>query len=180
MLWYRFREGVCTSNQVRAMSEQPSFRKRVFSFLLCYGFWILTMVLGFLALVGGRDLGIAVFALFSANLKLAILVDKVGFFFFGVLGLAIIVLSEGYYRQGVQKGLLPERFGLVLGMELLFLTGCHGTLLLLPGLDPAVRPNFWMVMSEGTIGFLGLSVFFRARRARATNVSVGGGGYADT
>ena len=67
------------------------------------------MVLGFLALVSGRELTLTLLAVWQVDLKIVGLIDKVVFFFFGVVGLCIIVLTEGYLRTGAKRAKLPER-----------------------------------------------------------------------
>ncbi|MBT5830994.1 MAG: hypothetical protein HOH77_12475, partial [Candidatus Latescibacteria bacterium] len=76
--------------------------------VLIYLCWMLAMVLGFLALVSGRELTLTLLAVWQVDLKIVGLIDKVVFFFFGVVGLCIIVLTEGYLRTGAKRAKLPE------------------------------------------------------------------------
>ena len=158
---------------MQAMDQEKGFRERVFPYLLCYVFWVISMVLGFLDLVAARELGLALLAVAGTDLKLALLMDKVGFFLFGVAGLVIIILSESYYRRGIAHRRLVERFGLMTGVELLFLFLCDGGVLLVPGLARGARPDFGVVGAELVFGFLGLFFFFRARRSRQRQEGVG-------
>ena len=146
--------------------ENMSLQKRVFRYLLCYVFWVISMALGFLDLVAARELGLDLVAVAGVDLKLVSLIDKAGFFLFGVAGLVIIILTEVYYRKGIVHQRLVERFGLVTGVELLFLFVCDGGILLVPGLARETRPGFGAIGAELVFGFLGLFYFFWARRFR--------------
>lgn len=131
-------------------------------YLLC---WVMAMVLGFWDLVTIREVALGLLAVGEVDVKLAALVDKIGFFFFGVIGLVIFTLSEAYYRAGLHKGILLVRFGLVTGIELLALFVCEGILLMLPGLSEGARPGGLKVIAELIIGFVGIALFLKRRSA---------------
>ncbi|MBT4138848.1 MAG: hypothetical protein HOE48_13095 [Candidatus Latescibacteria bacterium] len=131
--------------------------------VLIYLCWMLAMVLGFLALVSGRELTLTLLAVWQVDLKIVGLIDKVVFFFFGVVGLCIIVLTEGYLRTGAKRAKLPERIGLVFGMELLALFLFDAGRLLVPDVTEAARPSFIQAMMSLVIGCVGLWAFWIKR-----------------
>ena len=131
-------------------------------YLLC---WVIAMVLGFLDLVTVREVALGLLAVGEVDVKLAVLVDKIGFFFFSVFGLVILTLSEAYYRTGLHKGILSVRFGLITGIELLTLFVCDGILLMLPGLSEGARPGGLKVIVELVIGIVGVALFLKHRSA---------------
>lgn len=133
---------------------------------LGYLCWILAMVLGFLILVSARELGLAVVAIQEVDIKLVALIDKIGFFAFGVVGLVIIILTEGYFRTGVLRGILAERVSEVLGIGLLSLCVLDAVRLVLPGLIDRARPGVAQTALSLILG--GLCVWFcrRVRRHR--------------
>jgi len=132
-------------------------------YVLIYVCWLLAMVLGFLFLVSGRELLLTVLAVQQVDLKVVGLIDKLVFFVMGVIGLCIIVLSEGYLRAGAQKAQLIERIGLVFGMELLALFVFDFGRLLVPDVADAARPGGVQTMMSLVIGGLGLWVYRKGR-----------------
>lgn len=132
--------------------------------VLIYVCWVLAMVLGFLALVSGRELLLSFLAVQGADLKLVGLIDKIIFFFIGVIELCVIVLAEGYFRTGAKQGDLLSRLGLVFGGALLFLFLFDLGRLLIPGVVGETRPQVIQVVMSLVIGSFGLGVFFRSRR----------------
>lgn len=112
------------------------------------------MVLGFYDLVSLRDVGMSLFALVGASMRLAALVDKVGFFFFGVLGMVIVVVSEAYYRKGARSGCLMERFLTVTVAQLIVITSCGVILRTLLGLTSAARTPAWIVATSAALAAL--------------------------
>ena len=132
-------------------------------YVLIYVCWLLAMVLGFLFLVSGRELLLTVLAIQQVDLKVVGLIDKLVFFVMGVIGLCVIVLSEGYLRAGAKKAQLIERMGLVFGVELLALFVFDLGRLLVPDVADAARPGVVQTMMSLVIGGLGLWVFWKGR-----------------
>jgi len=133
------------------------------AYLVC---WVIAMVLAFLDLVSARELGLAILAVSGVNIKVMALIDKVGFFGFGVVGLIVIILSEGYFRTGVNKGQLSERIGLVFGIELLCLFVFDGGQLLMPGIIDSARPGMIQTVLHLVIGGLCLGLYRRQKKIR--------------
>ena len=107
--------------------------------------WVVTIVLGFLNLVALREVGLAALALAGATARFASLVDKLIFFLFGVAGLAIIILSEAYYRTGAETGRLTVRFLTVSAWQLIVIAACGLILRWVPGLAEGARTPVWMI-----------------------------------
>lgn len=137
-------------------------------YLSGYLLWTVTLILGFYILVATREVGLALLAVAEMDLKLVALMDKIGFFLFGLAGLALIILTEAYYRNGIVTQRLRERFALVTGIEELLLFLCHGMLMLIPGLSAGVKPDAIQVGAELVIGILGI-VSWRWIRGRKRN-----------
>jgi hypothetical protein len=133
-------------------------------YVLIYVCWMLAMVLGFLALVSGRELVLMVLALQQVDLKIVGLIDKIVFFFMGVVGLCIIVLSEGYLRTGAKRAQLAQRIGLVLGIELLALFLFDVGRLLVPDIADAARPSVIQAVMSLGIGGVCVWVFWTKRK----------------
>jgi hypothetical protein len=132
-------------------------------YVLIYMCWVLAMVLGFLALVSGRELLLTVLAVQQVDLKVVGLIDKLVFFVMGVIGLCIVVLSEGYLRTGAKKGQIVGRIGLVFGVELLALFVFDLGRLLVPDVADAARPDVTQTVMSLVIGGLGLWVYWKRR-----------------
>ena len=133
-------------------------------FILIYTCWVLAMILGILALVSAREWGLSLLAVQKVDLKLVGLVDKIVFFFMGVAGLCIIVLSEGYFRTGAKRGQLAQRIGLVFGLELLAMFFFDAGRLLMPDIVDAARPGLTQTAMNLLIGALGCWVYWTKRK----------------
>ncbi|MDP6037627.1 MAG: hypothetical protein QGG64_03685 [Candidatus Latescibacteria bacterium] len=134
--------------------------------LAYFACWMIAMVLAFLSLVSARELGLSVLAVSEVDVKVVALIDKVGFFGFGVVGLTVIILAEGYFRTGVKNGQLVERIGLVFGVELLGLFVFDGARLLMPGIIDAARPGVIQTFLHLAIGGLCLGLYHRQKKIR--------------
>lgn len=137
--------------------------ERGVSILISYVCWVLVMALAFLVLVSARELGLALLAIYEVNVKVVGLIDKLVFFGFGVVGLSVIILSEGYLRNGVRAGRLAERCGLLFGVLLLSLFVVDGARYVLPGLVDSARPNGIQVCVDLVLGGLCMGLFRRFR-----------------
>jgi len=134
--------------------------------LIYFFCWLIAMVLGFLDLVSVRELILSVFALIDLDLKVVGLLDKLGFFGFGVIGLTVIILTEGYFRSGVSSGNLFERVCLIFGVQLLCLFVFEGGRLVIPGIVDVARPSIIPTVMNLTIGLLCLAVWRRKCQIR--------------
>ncbi len=107
--------------------------------------WVIVLGLGFYNLVYVREVLLSILVVFGTDTKLLLLVDKLGFFFFGVIGLLIILLTEPYFRIGWRKGRLAVRFWKVVALALACLSLLFSILLGLPGLSDEARPSIPML-----------------------------------
>jgi hypothetical protein len=123
-------------------------------------------VLGFLNLVSARELALSILALGEVDVKVVNLLDKLIFFGFGVVGLAVIILAEGYFRNGVQSGRLFERVGLVFGIGLLCLFVFDGLRLVIPGIVDAARPGVIQTFVSLSLGLWCFGMGYRRRKLR--------------
>jgi len=132
-------------------------------YVLIYMCWLLAMVVGFLALVSGRELLLMLLAVQQVDLKVVGLLDKLVFFVMGVIGLCIIVLSEGYLRTGAYKARLTERIGFVFGVELLALFVFDLGRLFVPDVADSARPEVIQTGMSLVVGGLGFWVYWKGR-----------------
>ena len=131
--------------------------------MLIYLCWFLAQVVGFLALVSGREWVLAVLAVSEVDVKVVGLIDKVVFFLMGAAGLSIIVLSEGFLKTGARKARLLGRIGLLFGLEFLALFAFDLGRFLLPNLSEAARPELVHSLAALAMGGAGLLVYWRKR-----------------
>lgn len=111
--------------------------------ILPYVCWVVFLALGFYNLVYAREVIVSILIVLEIDPKLFLVVDKVGFFFFGVIGLLIILLSEPYFRKGWRKGLLAVRFWKVVALAFACLSVSWAVLLGLPGLAEEAKPSIF-------------------------------------
>lgn len=107
---------------------------------LPYLCWAGVLVLGFYNLVYLREVAIAVLLVLDTDKNLFLLLDKIVLFFFAVVGLLVILLTEPYLRLGHRKGLLAARFLKILAVGFATQLVLWAILLALPGLSEAARP----------------------------------------
>lgn len=105
---------------------------RTWSYVLCYVLWIVSAALGVLDMFVSRGLVMRIFALTRTNRWVLGAIDRFGFLFLGLIGLAFVIFCEHYYREGVERNVLWRRFGLITAAELF--------LLVLAGLVPFLIP----------------------------------------
>lgn len=129
------------NSTVRLEDEKP------FS-VVPYVCWVGTLALGFYNLVYAREVVISLFVVAGVDPKILLLVDKVGFFLFAVVGLLIILLTEPYFRKGWQQGRLGERVLRVVAVGCAWLSVSFAVLLGLPGLAEAARPSIGILAAS--------------------------------
>lgn len=139
--------------------------KRLFPYLVCYIFWIISMYLGYHDLEALRALGGLILGqVLGTDLKVLMLIDKIGIFLFGAVGLVIIVFTEAYYSKGIVSKNLFERFGLVTGIEFLVLFVCDGIILLMSESRKEVNTSLVVFWTEFLVGVIGISFFFWSKK----------------
>jgi len=97
----------------------------VMSYVLCYIFWIISTATTFLLFLAGREFYLKVMAFIIRDRWIGNALDKFLFVGIAILWLAIVIYIEAYYRAGIKKGDLVQRFLLVTGIELLCLFTFH-------------------------------------------------------
>lgn len=95
------------------------------SYVLCYIFWIISTATTFLLFLAGREFYLKVMAFIIRDRWIGNALDKFLFVGIAILWLAIVIYIEAYYRAGIKKGDLVQRFLLVTGIELLCLFTFH-------------------------------------------------------
>mgnify|MGYP001216573087 CR=1 FL=1 len=128
--------------------QMNSSRKATVGALLLWG---VTTVLGLLNLVALREVGLATLALAGATLAFAALADKILILLLGIAALAVIILSEAYYRKGAKMGNLIGRFLTVSAWQLLVIAACGMILRWMPGLSEAARTPVWIIAGSLTL-----------------------------
>lgn len=99
--------------------------KKTLAYILCYIFWIITTATTFLLFLAGREFYLKVMAFFIRDRWVGSAVDRFLFVGIAILWLALVIYVEAYYRNGVKKGDLVQRFLYVTGIELLVLFTFH-------------------------------------------------------
>ena len=135
--------------------------------ILPYACWVVFLALGFYNLVYAREVIVSILIVLEIDPKLFLVVDKVGFFFFGVIGLLIILLSEPYFRKGWQKELLGVRFTKVLALAFACLSVSWAVLLGLPGLAEEARPSIISLAAAAALLTI-TSALYRRQLRRST------------
>lgn len=94
-------------------------------YALAYLFWTITVALAFVALLLWRSSAMIVLGVTQWDRYLEHALNQFGFLILAVVGLAIIVFAEHFYRTGVEKLLLLRRFFLLTGIEVLIISLAH-------------------------------------------------------
>ena len=139
--------------------------------ILSYICWVIVLAIGFLDLVYIREVFVSTMVVMEIDKKLLLLVDKVGFFFFGAVGLLIILLTEPYFRIGWRKRLLGVRFWKILAIEFASLSVLWSILLVLPGLVEPARPPLGQFSFLAGLLVVSAALFFRASRKFTSQTS---------
>jgi hypothetical protein len=98
---------------------------RTWSYVLGYVLWVVSAALVVLDMLVSRGLFMRILTLTNANRWVLGAIDRFGFLFLGLIGLAFVIFFEHYYREGIERNVLWRRFGLITAAELslLFLAG---------------------------------------------------------
>ena len=139
--------------------------------ILSYICWVIVLAIGFLDLVYIREVFVSTMVVMEIDKKLLLLVDKIGFFFFGAAGLLIILLTEPYFRLGWRKRLLGVRFWKILAIEFASLSVLWSTLLALPGLVEQAKPPLGQFSFLAGLLVVSAALFFRASRKFTSQTS---------
>lgn len=90
-------------------------------YLLAYLFWFISVALAFVNLLKWRSTAMVVLGITTWDRYVEHALNQFGFLFLALFGLAVIVFTEYYYRTGVEKNRLFNRFFLVTLIELVIL-----------------------------------------------------------
>lgn len=99
--------------------------KKMLSYILCYIFWVITTATTFLLFLAGREFYLKVMAFFIRDRWVGSAIDRFLFVGIAIFWLAIVIYIESYYRNGVKRGDLIQRFLFVTGIEFLVLFTFH-------------------------------------------------------
>jgi len=131
-----------------------------------YVLWLPILALGFYNLVYLREVAISILIVAGMETKLMMLADKVGFFFFGVLGLLLILLTEPYLRNGWKQGQFMNRFFKLTTLFFALLSILWATLMVLPGLADEARPTIGALAFTALCLVVSAGLFQRASALR--------------
>ncbi len=98
-------------------------------YILAYLMWVVVMALGIWFIIISRNALLGAFGIYGAlyvesavtRAWLARLYDKVYMILAGLLWLALTVVAEAYFREGVRRHQLLRRFCRIAGIELLLI-----------------------------------------------------------
>jgi hypothetical protein len=127
--------------------------KRIWRDLLVYLLWAVVLGLGIWLLLLSRNAVLSLFSVLSTDVttarqgKLETL-DKFYVISAGLAWLALMVLTEFYFRNGARRGDLLYRFARILGVELLLLFVVDGVLLVIMGLGAATWLRWLILVAE--------------------------------
>jgi hypothetical protein len=100
--------------------------QHLFGYIVAYMFWIIVLLIAFLfALISQSALELAA-AKYYINDKfmhqmMIRFLDKTYLFILGLVWIILMVVVEEYFRTGVKKGVLIQRFALVFGIEMILI-----------------------------------------------------------
>lgn len=152
-------------------------KTRLLHHVLVYVMWVVVLALGLWVLLLSRDVVVAVAsALFveesSARFWRITSVERFYILGAGLAWLALMILSEFYFRNGVRQGRLFVRFARVLGIELVILFVVDGVLYIAQGL-PAEAWVRWLILgAELALGVASL-VFARSSSSLISDITSG-------
>jgi len=147
----------------RSSLDKKSIDK-FFRYFLSFLLSLVTFAVGFFCFIAARDLLGLTLSFTPVNHWGKAAIDRFAVLIFGIVLLIFFMLGEDYYRKGVPKNKLLERFSLVTAFPLFFLGFVH---LLVPlvakptGLDLF---DFLLVGAEIGIGYLLLMLALRSRK----------------
>ncbi|MCS7202591.1 MAG: hypothetical protein NZ841_07450 [Dictyoglomus sp.] len=96
-------------------------RKLNFQIILCYILWLITTTFTFYLLLLFRGFYLKIMPFITKNILVINFVDKLLFIVFAVLALGIIMGVENYYRKGLFRNNLLQRFLYITGIEIFIL-----------------------------------------------------------
>jgi hypothetical protein len=146
---------------------------QVFKYAVAYGMWLVDLGLSAWLVIMSRTVVHAFLALSYEQgdfryLKRAQLVDATTIVLLGLGWLALIILSEGYFRAGALQEGLTKRFARVTGPILLCVFAVDVILFWLQGLGGHDWSRWLLLAAELMVGLV-LVVYGRKRAGEKTN-----------
>lgn len=140
-------------------------------YALAYLMWVVVMALGIWFIVISRNGLLGAFGVYGARYVesavtrawLERFYDKVYVILVGLLWLALTVVAEAYFREGVRRRTLLRRFARIAGLELLLIFLADLFLLWVQGWN-ATWPR-WLILGSELVSGIALVVFSRLPRA---------------
>lgn len=134
-------------------------KRRWLGYLLAYGMWAVVLALGIWFLLFSREtvLGIAdALMTDTTSARYWRLTSLERFYVIGVglVWTAIMIISEVYFRHGVSRGQLLQRFARILGPELLLIFIADAGLLVVMGFDAATWSRWLILIAELALGVI--------------------------
>ncbi len=147
-------------------------------YALAYLMWIVTLFLGVWIFLIGRNLFLVILVQVSSNTYQSTVQARFGERIFsivlGLIWLVMMIGSEEYYRTGVLKKRLHERWSAVVGTELLVIFLIDFSLLLLQGVSNGAWLRGIILFAELAAGLLLLwyARFSRMSRLRKSSLDL--------
>ncbi len=135
---------------------------------LAYIFWAITVALAFVALLVWRSTAMIALGMTNWDRYLEHAINQFGFLILAIVGLCVIIFAEYYYRTGVEKRQLLQRFSLITFIEVLVVAFAHcvqwiGGIVL----DLSISPLFFIVELAISVLFF---VLYRRAKTKALPV----------
>ncbi|MBN1250184.1 MAG: hypothetical protein JXC32_21145 [Anaerolineae bacterium] len=155
-------------------------RKHIWGEVLVYVLWAIVLALGIWVLLLSRNAVLSVFSMLDTEATTAregrrTTLDRFYIIGAGLAWLALMVLSEFYFRNGLRRGQLLQRFARILGIELLLLFIIDAVLLLVIGVSATTWLRWLILGGELVLGVACLT-FARPAPALLSDVRNGGEG----
>ncbi len=133
-------------------------------YLLAYLFWLISIGVAMLAALAILDTSVYAMAAAEWGRYQIQAVRQFTLFILGIILLALLVFSEHYFRTGVKRKRLLERFARLTGLYLLVMAGFHG---LYATISTTLGTPSWFHLISFVVELaFGATGFWYARRAK--------------
>ena len=152
----------------------PESNKNSFAYaILGYLLWIMCSALWFFVLLIARNTFMAVMSFFGAEYFSVRFLDKFIFLIAGILILGVVIVTEGYFRSGIEKKNLFYRFFRMSGAAVTMLFMGHFIISLISGF----RFNdimTYIVIGEFIFGSGFIFLSFHIKKIKSGEVKING------